>query len=97
MPLSDDQMKTKIDVVTVVTKPRSGVFEWCVTSPLHVKCFFVSSQLILCFSFEAAVWCNDGTSIEDLFKEETEQALLEELPDSDPYNSSSNGRLKWNQ
>lgn len=37
------------------------------------------------------MWYNDDTSIEGLFKEETEQALLEELPDSDPNNSSSNG------
>jgi len=37
------------------------------------------------------VWCSDGTSIKGLFKEETEQALLEELPYSDPNNSSSNG------
>jgi len=47
--------------------------------------------------FEAAVWYSDSTGIEGLFKEENEQALLEELPDSDPNNSSSNGWLKWNQ
>lgn len=51
MPPSNDQMKTKMNVVTVVMKPRSGVFEWCVTSPLYVNSFFVSTQLILCFSF----------------------------------------------
>lgn len=53
-------------------------------------------QQLLCFYtadmvFEAAVWYSDSTGIEGLFKEENEQALLEELPDSDPNNSSSNG------
>jgi hypothetical protein len=49
---SNDQMKTKMNVVTVVMKLRSGVFEWCVTSPLYVNNFFVSTQLIWCLRLQ---------------------------------------------
>lgn len=60
VPLSNNQMKTKMNVSTVVTKLRSGAFKWCMTSLLYINSFFVFSHLILCFSCEAAVWCSDG-------------------------------------
>jgi hypothetical protein len=53
----------------------------------QLLCFFTSDTV---FQFYLRLQCG-GTSIEGLFKEETEQALLQELPDSDPNNSSSNG------
>jgi hypothetical protein len=36
-------------------------------------------------------FCCHSHSLAGLFKEDTERALLEELPDSDPSNSSSDG------
>jgi hypothetical protein len=60
------------------------------TSPLYINSFLVSSQVIICLLYfwlqSAAVMasCSEG-----LFEEEIEQALLEELTDSDHCSSSS--------
>lgn len=48
--LSNNQVKTKMSVATVITRMWSGDCDWYITLPLYVNSFF-SLQLILCFTF----------------------------------------------
>ena len=67
----------------------SGAFKWCMTSPLNINSFVVSSQLIIhlvIFGQSGAVMASCSKC---LFEEEIEQAWLEKLTDSDHCSSSS--------
>jgi hypothetical protein len=46
---------------------------------------------LTCYFNDRFSFCRHSQSSAGLFTEDTEQALLQELPDSDPGNSSSHG------
>ena len=62
VPVTNNQMKTKMNVATVVTQLRYGAFEWCMIYHFYMSTAFLFLHSWYCISvlFEARGWISDG-------------------------------------